>query len=361
MNFFDFACMFKGLPLIGQFLMLPFLGVVATVTKVTDVVTPEVWAPYFIERTAEKSSLIASGIVGTDAVIAERVNGGGRLIDMPFWTDLTGDDEALQDDADLTPGKIETSQDQAVKLYRGRAIGANDLAKYLAGDDPAAAIADLFAEYWNRREQAILLAVLKGIFADNTANDSGDMSSDISIADGANATAANLISGEAVIDAVQTMGDAKDMLTAMMIHSVVEARLAKNDLIEYERDSTGTITKRTFMGLNVLVNDNCPKDAGDTGYKYTTYIFGAGAIAREDATLPADETVELQREALASETYMVTRRHMIMHPRGIKWTDSVVSNTSPKNPSNADLYNASNWDRVYERKNVRIARLVTNG
>ena len=81
---------------------------------------------------------------------------------MPFWQDLTGDDELLDDQNPLTPGKIEAAQDEAVILRRGRAWGANDLAANLAGDDPMKAIADLVAAYWARRMQAILVAKLAG-------------------------------------------------------------------------------------------------------------------------------------------------------------------------------------------------------
>lgn len=349
--------------MIAPFALL--LGVAATATKVSDVITPDNWAPYMIQRTAELSSLVGMGIVEPDAEIARLVNQGGRLIDLPFFSDLSGAEEAIQDNANLTPGKISADQDTACKLYRAKAWGVNDLAKYLAGADPARAIADLVAGWWAFREQAILIATLAGVVADNVANDSGDMVSDVSIADGNAAAAENLISGAAVIDAAQTMGDAKDRLVALAIHSVVEARLAKNDLIEYERDSTGTIVKRSFMGLSVMVNDNCPRTAqtgqGKSGYVYTSYLFGRGAIARADATLPATEAVEMDRDGLASETYMITRRHFILHPRGVEWQDNTVSNTSPKNPSNTDLALAANWDRVYERKNVRLAVLKTNG
>jgi len=338
------------------------LGVVATATKVSDVIQPEIWAPYMIERTAELSSLIAMGIVESDPEIQRLIQEGGRMIDLPFWTDLDGAEESIQDDSDLTPAAIDASQDQAVKLIRGKAWGVNDLAKHLSGSDPAKAIADLVAAWWNRREQAILINVLAGVFADNVANDSGDMVKDIAIEEGTAALAANLISGEAVIDAAQTMGDAKDKLTAMAIHSVVEARLAKNDLIEYERDSTGTIVKRTFMGLSLIVNDSCPTVDGTTdGTKYTSYLFGRGAIARGDKTLDAGEAVETDRDGLASETYLITRRHLIIHPRGAAWQDATVSNTSPRNPSNANLAVEANWNRVYERKNLRLASLITNG
>lgn len=84
---------------------------------------------------------------------------------MPFWSDLTGDDEVLSDSGALTPGKITAGQDEAVILRRGRAWGANDLAAALAGDDPMGAIADLVASYWARMMQKALINTLTGVFA----------------------------------------------------------------------------------------------------------------------------------------------------------------------------------------------------
>ncbi len=47
-----------------------------------------------------------------------------------------------------------------------------------------------------------------------------------------------------------------------------------------------------------------------------------------------------------------------MHPRGVKWLDASVAATFP---TNTETEAAANWERVYERKNVRIASLITNG
>jgi len=40
---------------------------------------------------------------------------------MPFWEDLSGDDEVLSDTEALTVGKITAAQDVAALLARGRA------------------------------------------------------------------------------------------------------------------------------------------------------------------------------------------------------------------------------------------------
>ena len=57
---------------------------------------------------------------------------------------------------------------------------------------------------------------------------------------------AALYSGKTFLDAAQKMGDAKDLLVAVMMNSAVETYLAKNDLIEYLPESEKHI--RQFLG-----------------------------------------------------------------------------------------------------------------
>ena len=334
-------------------------------TKISDIIVPEVFVPYVIERTAELSALIQSGIVVPDPQLDILAQTGGKLINMPFFTDLTGDDEVLSDSSSLTPGKIGTGKDIAVLHLRGRAWGVNDLAKALSGDDPMGAIANLVAVYWNRKEQALLISSLKGVFADNAAGDSGDLISDIAIEDGANAAEANLIGGSAVIDASTKLGDAASRLTAMCMHSVPFSRLQKLQLIDWidvgsaRAEDGAAITDKVpyFLGKRVIVDDGCPIVAGGiSGYKYTTYLFGQGAIGRGDGAAPVP--IETDRDSLAGEDYLIHRRHFLLHPRGIKFTSSSVAGEAP---TNTECENAANWDRVYTQKNIRLVELVTNG
>jgi hypothetical protein len=334
-------------------------------TKISDIIVPEVFQPYVIERTAELSALVQSGIVVPDPALDILALAGGKLINMPFFQDLTGDDEVLSDSSSLTPGAIGTGKDVAVLHLRGKAWGVNDLAKALSGDDPMGAIANLVAVYWNRKEQALLISSLKGVFADNAANDSDDLISDVSIADGANAAEGNLIGGSNVIDAATKLGDAASKLTAMCMHSVPFSRLQKLQLIEWidvssaraEDGAAATDKVPYFLGKRVLVDDGCPVVAGGTsGFVYTTYLFGQGAIGRGDGAAPVP--VETDRDSLAGEDYLIHRRHYLLHPRGIKF---VAASVAGEAPSNSECENAANWDRVYTQKNIRMVEMKTNG
>lgn len=307
-------------------------------TKISDVIVPEVFNPYVIERTAELSALVKSGIIVPDEELDTLAKAGGRLINMPFWKDLTGEDEVLSDNGALTPGKITSGQDIAALLMRGKAWSVNDLAKALSGDDPMKAIGDLVAEYWARRKQKVLLSTLKGVFESSSM--SGNVH-DISSLESGN----EKISGVSFISAKNKLGDASDKLTAVMMHSATFTSLEQQNLISYIPNSQGIVEFPTYMNKRVIVDDGCPESGG----VYTTYLFGKGAIGEGNGQAPVP--TETDRDSLAGEDILINRQHFILHPRGVKFTDTSVTG---KSPSNAELENQANWERVYENKNIRI-------
>lgn len=319
-----------------------------TVTRIADVIQPEVFTPYTIQRTMELSNLINSGIAQNDKQFDELASGPNTLVNMPYWEDLTGDPEVMDDTGKTTPGKIKANKDVARKLAWTKSYGANALSAMLSGDDPMKAIADLFASYWARQYQQMLLSILDGVFASSSM---AEKVHDITAETGEKA----VINGRTFIDATQRMGDAKDLLTGVMIHSAVEAHLAKNDLIEYKEDSQGRIRIPTFMGKRVIVDDAMPFDT-QTGAG-VAYIFGAGAIAWGNGTHKDIQQTEIVRDglSLAGEDILVNRRLSILHPRGVKWTETNVEKTFPKF---TELEDGANWERVYEPKSIRIVKFM---
>ena len=317
-------------------------------TRIADVIVPEVFNPYVVQRTMELSALVQSGIIENNQEFDRLASAGARTANMPFWNDLGGADELLDDQNPLTPGVIRAGQDEAVILRRGRAWGVNDLAANLAGDDPMGAIGDLVAAYWARRIQAILLAKLGGVFG--AATMAGNVH-DITNAAGA---AANF-TASTFVDAVQRLGDAKEQLTGIMIHSATEASLAKQDLIATEKGSDGSVGVKTFMGKRVIVDDGCPVDIAQGNY--TSYIFGPGAFALGNGNPVGFVPTETARDSLAGEDFLINRKTLILHPRGVRWTPQVGVPVGVS-PSNTELANGANWTRVYENKAIRMVAFV---
>lgn len=327
------------------------------VTRIADVIVPELFTPYMVQRTSELSALWQAGIVDPNPQFTDLAQGGGNDVNLPFWNDLSGDSEADSDDpsSPANPAKITSSAEVARKHFKRKAWGSADLAASLAGDDPMRAIADLVAAYWARDMQKnALIPSLKGILQAGGALANHIL--DLSIADGDNATDANLIGSDAVIDTANLLGDAWEKVVAMVMHSKPFARLQKLGLIETETLKDQDIKVNRFLGRQVIVDDGCPKVAGaSSGFKYTTYLFGRGVLAygEGDPKVPT----ETDRDALAGVEYLISRRHFLLHPRGLKWAGAVAGIT----PSNAELETAGSWTLVYEHKNVPLTALVTNG
>lgn len=316
-----------------------------TTTKIADVIVPEIFTPYVIEKTAEKSRLLSSGIAVASEKLNQLIAGGGITLQMPFWKDLQGDDEVLSDQRALTPGKIGSGKDIAALLLRGKAWGANDLAGALAGDDPMNAIAERVSDYWARREQKILLSVLKGVFASTSmANHILDRKT-------------KGIGAEVILDGKQLLGDSADQLEALFMHSAVYTQLQKQNLIEYVSGGTGPsgspIQIPTYLGYNIVIDDGAPVTSDGI---YTTYLFARGVVARGTGVPVAQVPTETDRDSLAGEDILINRIAQVIHIYGVKWKGE-PANEADSTPANSDLEIGTNWERVYEDKNIGIVAI----
>ncbi len=339
----------------------------AGVTKIADVIVPEVFTPYVQQLTEEKSRLVQSGAVSRDPAADLNLAGSGLTFNSPSFRDLDNDDDnvSTDDDAsDSTPNKLGSSQEISVRLSRNQSWSSMDLTAALAGKDPMEAIASRVAMYWVRRLQAIYLATLVGVFADNDAaptggdtHDEDDMTVDIS--GGGFVEGVTNFTAEAFIDAAVTMGDSQDLLTAIMVHSVVKARMEKNNLIDFIPDARGEVEIPFFLGREVIVDDGMPNPS--TGI-FHSYIVGSEHMrwGRGDPKVPT----EVERSPAAGDgggqDVLFNRIEWSMHPTGHQYKGT----TPDGGPSNATTVNnlghADSWSRVFpERKQIKIARLIS--
>jgi hypothetical protein len=332
-------------------------------TALADIIIPTEFEKYAIERTAQLSELVQSGIIDHAPEFDALAAGGGREVHMPFWKDLSAARQILSDGAPLTVNKITSDQDIARIHNDAQTWGVNHLAKVVSGDDPMQVIVDLVAGYWARTDQALLLSCLKGIFASATM--AGNKLAIAAEATGGVSSTTQL-NGATFVDATVKLGDRGDRLTAVAMHSATEAALRKQDLIDFIPDSEGKEQIKSFQGRRVIVDDGLPVRAGTTsGFVYTSYLFGPGAFGKGAAALDSTplqggigtEGVEIARQALDSDTMLINRRRYILHPRGVKFTSAAVVGDSP---TNAELENSANWSRVFENKNVRIVAIDHN-
>lgn len=313
-------------------------------TKLSDVIVPEVFTPYVVKRSMELSALLSSGIVTNDAQFDTLASGAGTTAKMPYFSDLSGASENIVEDADLTPQGVGTKQDVATITRRAAMWGSTDLSAALSGKNPSDVIAELVASFWARDMQKELLAVLAGVFG--SASMAG-LVLDIS----GNAGAAAVFNGSAFIDAQQLLGDAKGVLTGIAMHSATEALLRKQNLIRDDvLPSENGLPVPSYQGKRVIVDDGCPVAAG----VYSTFLFGAGAIALGNGSPVGFTATEVDRDKRKGSgvDYLINRRTFIMHPRGVKWLGAAQADV--ESPTRAEVADAANWSRVYDVKQLRI-------
>lgn len=333
--------------------------------RIADAVVPQIFTPYVQQITEEKSRIIQSGLMAASPFLGNLLAGGGLTFNVPGWKDVENDAENISTDDPAvfsTPNKIGSATELAVRLNRNNSWATMDLAAQLAGSDPAEAIAQRVGAYWARRLQAATVATINGVFADNAAAPSAsehvinDLTVDIK--GGAYSAGVTDFSAEAFIDACLTMGDSMEDLVAVCVHSVVYARMQKNNLIDFIPDSQGQINIPTFLGREVIVDDGMPVSAG----VYESWIFGRGALQFGSSTPPvATETIRVPSAGTGSgQDVLHNRVQWCIHPVGHRYAGT-PANGGPSNASTANnLANVSSWQRVYaERKMIKIARLIT--
>ncbi len=324
-------------------------------TTLQDVIVPELFNPYVVNRTMELSALLSSGIVENNKEFDKLASQPAPTVNMPFFEDLNGESEQVIEGEDLEENKITSNKDVAVIFRRAKMWSATDLSAALAGKDPMKAIGELVARFWSRDLQKELIRVLNGIFGtipavtgDTAKPEETRLASNLLDISGKSGAAANW-SGSAFIDAEQLLGDAKARLTGIAMHSATEAELRKQNMIQTIRPSEDA-SFDVYQGKRVIVDDGCPVEKG----VYTTYLFGNGAVAlgngNPEGFVPT-ETDRAKRKGSGVD-YLINRRTSILHPRGVAFTSENVAKT--EGPSPEEMRDPSNWKPVYEPKQIRI-------
>lgn len=316
---------------------------------------PELFMEYMEELSPQPDAFIQSGIVRRDTELQNRIT-EGNLVSAPFYKPLTGNSQNY-DGSDIVVNDIQSGLQSAIVIGRANAWGAQDLAAELSTKDPIRSIASKVTKYWREERQRTLILSLNGVFG------SADFSthvSDISIADGNNATEANLMGADALIDAIQnSLGDNGRKVTAISVHSKVYARMQKLNLIEFKPLGEQGLNVPTFLDKRVIVDDAHTVEAGATsGFKYTSYLYAEGAVGTADGKVKVP--VETERNALLSggREHLVNRQRFVYHMYGSHFNSSSLAGISP---TDAELATGTNFNKVYEDKNIPVVKLVTNG
>lgn len=327
-----------------------------TITKLNDVIEPVVFTNYITQNTMAKTNLVESGLLAKNEVIQRQITAGAHSFSVPMWLDLADTEANISDDSDnkSTPNGITAAKMVVRKASLNNSWGAANFASEMAGSSAIDRIQDRVKAYWERQIQKRLIASLNGVLAANVASNDGDMVLDIS--NEADEAAAKF-SAAAVIDAAGTLGDSLDQITTLFVHGDVYRSILKQDLIESVLDSNGSLLYQTFRGLMLVQDDGLPKVDG----VYTSVLAGAGAFGYAVSAPEHADGTEIESQPSqgngAGATILHSRINLGLHPHGFSFVDgSVVTGESP---TIANLSNADCWDRVVERKAVKLAFLVS--
>jgi len=325
------------------------------VTKISDVVVPEVFNDYFMEASIYKSAFFRSGIAVVDPQLQTNLLGGAKSFSTPFWksnTVIGASATPVDEDTTLTPEKLDADTMEARRQFREKAWGQNDVAAVLAGEKPITAIQGLTEEFWNRNHQVVLFKSVQGVIADSVANHSSDMVNDIT------AETETEINSDAIIDTIALFGDMDEDIAAIAMHSVPYNTLRKLNLIDFQPDNEQNIGWGTYLGKSVIVDDSLVVST-----TYWTVVFKPGAFGyAEDFTSGNYEPTEVDRkpEISGGQELYYTRRVFAMHPFGYKWVEP--GSPTATFPTDAELATAANWTRsVASVKNVGFAVLKSLG
>lgn len=325
-------------------------------TRLQDVVVPAQFSQYITQHSMESTALMASGIVLRNAVIDAYLKAGAESFVIPSWLDLGNAEADVSNDdpQDFSvPQNIGTAKQVVRKSFLHQSWSQMNLASELAGASAIEAIKTRVTAYWDRQAQRRLVATLKGVFADNIAANAGDMVLDVSgLAGGAEKFGA-----AAVIDATASLGDAMGTVVGIAMHSNIFRAALKADLIDSVQASDGRIFQ-TYRGMAVVVDDAMPVTNGN----YTTALFGRGAFGygmSEPNEAPGTEVENIPSAGNGGgQVVLHSRVNMAMHPYGYSWIETPPALVE-MSPTLADLALEGHWQRVYERKAIPLAFLVS--
>lgn len=368
----------------------------------------EVWELY--QKTlpsTKKNSLISSAIFSETNEYEAKMKGqvGGYFIVEPIKGRIGGDPVNYDGNTDIPAGSERPTYLQTKICYgRANAWGEYDFVSSLTGENFKAEAGEV-KEYWDEERQKTTLAMLKGFF-NMTGGVDGQFveKHTYRVNDVLNADSCNKASQKA-------LGDMKQDLSVMFMHSAVSTNLEGLNLINFLKytDKDG-IEKELqigqYNGKTVIVDDDMPTediyeksvdtevDASKTYYtksgdvytkveaptgnpstknyyefvatEYTTYMFANKFFEHEN--LSVEKPVEIDRDAKTKggKTDLISRVREIIVPKYISYKNKTLYS-----PMNSDFANGANWEianngdssnKLYVNdKLIPLVRIISRG
>lgn len=333
-----------------------------------------------------KNELAKSGAVGTNQNAHDALANqtGSLYARVPYFGRIDGSTSQNNDGGtDITSTNTTTYEQGFVVASRMDGWTEKSFSKNItAGVDFMDNVAAQIADYKMDVRQAMLLAILKGVFNMSTTGSTVAAKAAKEFLDKhvynitANAGDDALVGAATLNKAIQKAGgDNKNIFKLVIMHSEVATNLENMKLLKYMTytDADGIereLALATWNGRTVLVDDNMPTEdvakAGDVeAYTaYTTYVLGEGAIILDDIGDAVPYEMSRDPKTNGGQDTLYVRDRYICGVDGISFEKPATITASA---SNTDLETGANWNIINDgtkaipHKAIAIAKIVSKG
>ena len=373
-----------------------------------------------------KTELAKSGAVGVneEARTALSSQTGSLYARIPYFGRISGSTSQNNDGAtDITSTNTTTYEQGFITASRMDGWTERSFSKNItAGVDFMDNVGNQISDYKMQVKQAMLLAILNGIFSMTTTGNT--VASNAAAAflaahvyNIANETGdAGLVGASTLNSAIQqACGDNKNIFSLVIMHSTVATHLENLRLIKYltQTDANGIqrdLALGTWNGRTVLIDDGMPSSVGfmdgtssdanaiklvansatpSTGEMklnavvnyvgkktlaagnyvipittYTTYVLGNGAIILDDIGDAVPYEMSREPKVNGGQDTLYVRDRFICGVDGISFEKPASITASA---SNVDLATGANWNIINDgstaipHKSIAIVKIVSRG
>lgn len=323
-----------------------------------------------------KNELAKSGAVGSNEQARAALSNqtGSLYARIPYFGRIDGSTSQNNDGAtDIASTNTTTYEQGFIVASRMDSWTERSFSKNItAGVDFMDNVAAQIAEYKFDVRQAMLLAILAGVYAMSTEGETVAATAakefiekhTFDISEGAGDEA--MVGASTLNKAIQkACGDNKNIFKLVIMHSEVATNLENMKLLKYMTytDADGIereLALATWNGRTVLIDDNMPVADG----KYTTYVLGQGAIILDDIGDAVPYEMSRDPKTNGGQDTLYVRDRYICGVDGISFEKPASITASA---SNDDLANGENWAIINDgtksipHKAIAIAKIVSKG
>ena len=333
-----------------------------------------------------KNELAKSGAVGTNQNAHDALANqtGSLYARVPYFGRIDGSTSQNNDGGtDIVSTSTTTYEQGFIVASRMDSWTEKSFSKNItAGVDFMDNVAAQIADYKMDVKQAMLLAILKGVFSMSTTGSTVAAKAAKEFLDKhvynitANTGDDAFVGAATLNKAIQKAGgDNKNIFKLVIMHSEVATNLENMKLLKYMTytDADGIereLALATWNGRTVLVDDNMPTEdvakAGDVeAYTaYTTYVLGEGAIILDDIGDAVPYEMSRDPKTNGGQDTLYVRDRYICGVDGISFEKPATITASA---SNTDLETGANWNIINDDKKaiphkaIAIAKIVSKG